>query len=158
MRVESSILAGSPARSLDGSRLTPQQQALAAQLRRTDQHVRAHEEAHLAASGGYARGGASFTFTTGPDGKLYATGGEVSIDVSPVAGDPRATIQKAETVRAAADAPADPSAQDRTVAAEAGQMEIAAQQELSLQQQAGVNGYGRSSVPPITGTLISLIG
>jgi hypothetical protein len=152
MRVASSL----PASSLDGSRLTPQQQAEAAQLRRTDQQVRAHEEAHLAASGGYARGGASFTFTTGPDGHLYATGGEVSIDVSPIANDPKATIQKAETVRAAAEAPADPSAQDYAVAAEAAQMEIEAQQELALAQHAGANGYTQSTTPA-AGSIISLI-
>jgi hypothetical protein len=157
MRVESSILAASPSGSLGTPRLTQQQQAVVAQLRHTDQRVRAHEQAHLAAAGGYATGGPSYTFATGPDGLQYAVGGEVSIDVSPISGDPKATIQKEETVRAAAEAPADPSAQDYAVAAEAGQMEIVAQQQLSLQQQAGTNGYSKSSAPA-TGTLISLIG
>jgi SprA-related family len=151
MRVDSSI----PASGL--RQLTQQQLAVAAQLRRTDQHVRAHEQAHLAASGGYAKGGPSFTFATGPDGQLYAVGGEVSIDTSPIVGDPKATIQKAETIRAAADAPADPSSQDRAVAAQATQMEIAAQQELSSLQQARANGYGASSAPAL-GQVISLIG
>ena len=53
----------------------------------------------------------------GPDGNRYAIGGEVSIDVAPVDGDPEATIAKMEIVKAAALAPAEPSAQDRKVAA-----------------------------------------
>ena len=45
--------------------------------------------------------------------------GEVSIDKSPVRGDPQATIEKMQQVRRAALAPAQPSGQDRQVAAEA---------------------------------------
>jgi len=51
------------------------------QLKIRDSEVRAHEQAHLAAAGQYARGGASFTFQKGPDGVSYAVGGEVGIDV-----------------------------------------------------------------------------
>jgi len=40
----------------------------------------------------------------GPDGKLYAVGGEVSLDDSPVSGDPGATVEKEKTVIAAAKA------------------------------------------------------
>ena len=67
-----------------------------------DREVRAHEQAHLAAAGRYAAGGASYQFTTGPDGRPYATGGEVPIDVSKVPGDPDATLVKAQAVRRAA--------------------------------------------------------
>ena len=88
-------------------------------LESIDNRVRAHEQAHLAAAGGIAKGGASFQTTTGPDGKQYAVGGEVSIDTSPVAGDPQATILKARQIRRAAQAPLEPSAQDRLVAASA---------------------------------------
>ncbi len=153
MRVQSSL----PTGGLDGLRLSQQQKAVATELRRTDQQVRAHEQAHLAAADGYANGGPSFTFTKGPDGQLYATAGEVPIDASPVGGDPEATIRKAETIRAAAQAPSDPSSQDRMVAAQAGQMEIQAQQELSRLQQETGNKYS-TSTPPVPGALISLIG
>jgi hypothetical protein len=50
--------------------------------------------------------------STGPDGKQYAVGGEVPIDLSPVSGNPQATVQKAETIQRAALAPADPSGPD----------------------------------------------
>jgi hypothetical protein len=83
------------------------------ELQNRDREVRNHEQAHIAASGGLSRGGASFSYQRGSDGKLYAVGGEVSIDTSPVPDNPQATIQKAQQIRAAALAPADPSAQDR---------------------------------------------
>ena len=67
--------------------------------------MRAHEAAHQAAGGQYA-GAMSFTYQRGPDGAQYAVGGEVPIDVSPVAGDPQATIEKMRVVRSAAMAPA----------------------------------------------------
>ena len=97
-------------------------QAQLAKLKATDRAVRAHEQAHISAAGGYAKGGASFSYTRGPDGKLYAVSGEVGIDASPVPGDPDATIRKAQIVRQAAMAPANPSGQDRSVAAAASQM------------------------------------
>ena len=65
------------------------------QLKARDQEVRVHEAAHLAAAGGFAQGGASYSYQTGPDGRRYAVGGEVSINTSAVPGDPEATIRKA---------------------------------------------------------------
>jgi len=99
-------------------------------LKNRDQEVRRHEQAHLAAAGGLATGGANFSYQTGPDGKRYAIGGEVNIDTSPVPGDPNATIRKAQQIRKAALAPADPSPQDRAVAASASAMEIKARRDL----------------------------
>jgi ribosomal protein L12E/L44/L45/RPP1/RPP2 len=52
-----------------------------------------------------------------------------------VSGNPEATIQKAKQIRAAALAPADPSTQDRAVAASASAMESQAQQELQKEEQ-----------------------
>ncbi len=101
-----------------------------AKLRKQDQEVRRHEQAHAAAAGGLAKGGATFSYQRGPDGKQYAVGGEVKIDTSPISGNPEATIRKAKQIRAAALAPADPSAQDRAVAASATALEARAQQEL----------------------------
>jgi len=118
--------------TVDG--LTPEERRIVAELRRIDRQVRAHEQAHLAAAGSLASG-VSFTFVTGPDGRQYAVAGEVRLDTSPVAGDPEATIEKAQQIRAAANAPANPSAQDRAVAAQATQMEIAARAELAAEER-----------------------
>ena len=96
--------------------------------------VRAHENAHKTVGGGLVRGGANFTYTAGPDGKVYATGGEVQIDISPIKDDPEATIQKMQQVRAAALAPADPSSQDRSVAALAQSIAANARAEASKQE------------------------
>ncbi|WP_243899102.1 putative metalloprotease CJM1_0395 family protein [Metapseudomonas otitidis] len=84
----------------------------------TDRKVRAHEQAHASVGGSYA-GAPSYDFERGPDGLDYAVSGEVSIDASPVANDPEATLVKMDIVQRAALAPADPSAQDRQVAARA---------------------------------------
>ena len=118
----------------DSNELTDADKQQIAQLKVRDAEVRAHEAAHLAAAGSYARGGASFEYQTGPDGKKYAIGGEVSIDSGPVSGDPGATIQKARQIRAAALAPASPSSQDQKVAAAASQMEADARMQLNREK------------------------
>jgi hypothetical protein len=111
------------------SELSEEERRILNELRARDAEVRAHEQAHIAAAGPYANGGPTFEFQTGPDGKQYAVGGEVSIDTSPVPGDPDATIRKAQVLKRAALAPRDPSAQDRKVAAQAAQLEAQARQE-----------------------------
>lgn len=115
-----------------------EEQALIQELSARDKEVRDHEQAHQAVGGQYA-GAMEFTYQRGPDGKRYTVGGEVSIDVSKVAGDPQATMNKANQVRRAALAPAEPSAQDRQVAALASQMYIEAQVELRELEQASAN-------------------
>lgn len=100
------------------------------ELKARDREVRAHEAAHQSVGGQYA-GSISYVYERGPDGAQYAVGGEVSIDTSPVRGDPEATIDKMRVVRAAALAPAEPSSQDRAVAAEAMQLMLQAQAERS---------------------------
>lgn len=116
-----------------------EQQKLA-ELKKRDAEVRAHEQAH-AAVGGSLAGAPSYQYERGPDGQQYAVGGEVPIDVSPVAGDPRATIDKMQQVRAAALAPAEPSGADRRIAAEAQQTLSQAQAEL-VQQMSPQRGSG----------------
>lgn len=110
--------------------ITDEQQRQVEELKKRDTEVKAHEAAHVAAGGQYVRGGASYTYQSGPDGKRYAVGGEVSIDVSPVSGDPAATVAKMRTIKRAAMAPANPSGADQAVAAAATSAEIKAQQEL----------------------------
>lgn len=91
--------------------------------------MRLHEQLHASVGGQYA-GAPSYEFETGPDGKQYAVGGEVQIDISPVPGDPRATIDKMQQVKAAALAPAEPSNADKAAAARADQHIRTAQAEL----------------------------
>ena len=98
--------------------LTPEEQKQVTDLKKQDREVKAHEAAHIAAGGAYVRGGATYSYQSGPDGKRYAVGGEVSIDTAPE-DDPNATIRKMQAVRSAALAPANPSGQDRSVAAAA---------------------------------------
>ena len=96
-----------------------------------DKEVRAHEQAHAAVGGQYA-GAPSYTYERGPNGVRYAVAGEVPIDVGAEA-TPEETIRKAQIVRRAALAPAEPSPQDRRVAAQASQLEAGARQELAVQ-------------------------
>ncbi len=130
------------------------EQAEIAKLRKRDQEVRTHEQAHMSAAGGLVRGGATFSYQRGPDGKQYAVGGEVNIDTSPVAGNPEATIQKAQKIRAAALAPANPSAQDRAVAASAATLEAQAQQELKKNEEEALST--ESSAAASISSLINL--
>ncbi|WP_395338720.1 putative metalloprotease CJM1_0395 family protein [Ningiella sp. W23] len=114
------------------------------ELKDRDREVRLHEQAHAAVGGQYA-GAPSYDFETGPDGKQYAVGGEVSIDVSE-ANKPEDTIDKMQVVRAAALAPAEPSPQDFKVAAEAQQKEQAARAEVAKQAvEKDTNDPGTSS-------------
>jgi len=110
-------------------------------LKKRDREVRMHEQAHLSAAGGIAISGASFQFVVGPDGQRYAVGGEVSIDTSEVTSDPAATLRKAETIRRAALAPAQPSSQDYSVASAAAAMANKASAEL-LRNQDELNPRG----------------
>ncbi|MYM95617.1 putative metalloprotease CJM1_0395 family protein [Duganella vulcania] len=125
--------------------LTPEALALVSQLKARDTEVRQHEQAHLATAGGLATSGASYTYQRGPNGVDYAIGGEVHIDTSP-GRTPQETIERARTIEAAALAPADPSGADRSVAAQAQQMELQARAELATQQveqaAARLNGSG----------------
>jgi hypothetical protein len=107
----------------------PQVQAQITQLKSIEEKVKAHEAAHKAA-GGAMTGPVSYSFTRGPDGKNYITGGEVPISVTP-GKTPQETISRMQQVIQAALAPADPSPQDRAVAGQA-----AAQQQESRQQLA----------------------
>jgi len=103
-------------------------------LKQRDREVRAHEQAHISAGGSLVRGGPTFEYQYGPDGKKYAIGGHVNIDTSP-GNTPEETIQKAERIANAALAAGDPSGQDRAVASSASKMKLDAQRELQLEKQ-----------------------
>ncbi|MBC6907226.1 catalase [Saccharophagus sp. K07] len=98
-----------------------------------DREVRAHEQAHMAVGGQYA-GAAVYEFERGPNGVNYAVAGEVPISTSEEA-TPEATLRKAQIIRRAALAPAEPSPQDRQVAAMAMRMEVEARAEIARARQ-----------------------
>ncbi len=154
------------ARNSDGSRegasrpgdLTKDEEEEVTRLEQRDADVRAHENAHKAAAGRYARGGPSYEYERGPDGRRYAVGGEVQIDTAPIPNDPDATIQKMQQVRRAALAPAEPSPQDRRVASEATQQEMSARQEkFSVEREERASkratAYGQPAERPVGGSL-----
>lgn len=122
---------------VNASGLTDEEEAYVRELQAIDREVRSHEAAHAATGGAYA-GRPSYEYVTGPDGVRYAVSGAVQIDVAPVAGDPEATIRKLEVVRRSALAPAQPSGQDRAVAAqaEAGIREARAEQQAQRAEEA----------------------
>lgn len=127
--------------------LTSEERAEVEGLKRRDQEVRTHEQAHSAAGGPYT-GQPSFQFERGPDGRFYAVSGEVKIDTSEIPGNPAATIRKMEAVKRAALAPAQPSAQDRQVAAEAARKAQEARRELQETKEADPTAAGPSAPTP----------
>lgn len=119
------------------------------ELQATDREVRSHEAAHKAAAGRYG-GAVSLDYQTGPDGERYAVGGEVGIDISGESTS-AATIAKMQQVRAAAMAPANPSAQDRAVAAAADAKSTQAARELQSEKAAGSKDGAETASPDGTG-------
>ena len=125
--------------------LTEEEQQEVEELEARDEEVRVHEQAHASVGGQYA-GSPSYSYEQGPDGKRYITDGEVQIDVSPIANDPQATIEKMKQVYRAALAPAEPSAADRSVASEAQQQIAEATAELANTNQGNEDSTSPSSV------------
>ncbi len=124
-----------------GRQLTLEEQAEVARLAARDREVRVHEAQHMAAAGGMASG-LQYDYEMGPDGKMYAVGGRVRITVTP-GSTPEETLAKARQLRSAANATGDPSGQDLTVAARAGQMEARALQQITqkkAQQEQATSG------------------
>ncbi len=136
--------------------LSDDERAVIEQLKKVDQEVRAHEQAHKNAGGKFA-GAASFGFEVGPDGKQYAVSGEVPIDIAPVEGNPEATIAKMNTVAAAALAPAKPSGQDRQVAAQAAAIRAEAQSELIRESRLELSGENDDSSQDVNPLNISAL-
>jgi hypothetical protein len=140
--------AGASSGASAGQRLTPADRRQIEKLQSIDRNVRDHEAAHLRAGAGLVTSGPSYSYTYGPDGKRYAVGGEVGIDVAPT-GKPQDDIDKARRIEAAALAPADPSDQDLAVASSARQMALRAQAELTAQRQQTqvAQAYGTTARP-----------
>lgn len=148
------ILASRPEKSSSSDKqLTEEEQKQIDELKARDREVKTHEQAHIAAGGSYVKGGATYDYQTGPDGKQYAVGGSVNIDTSPVDGDPEATIAKAQVVIKAALAPAEPSGQDQKVASATRQMMNEARKELTSQNNAEINADTNTDTENKTGTV-----
>ncbi len=129
----------SKARGADGEELTESEEKQVRELKKRDAEVKAHEQAHATVGGSYASA-PSYEYTVGPDGKRYATSGEVQIDASPVRDNPEATIRKMDIVIRAALAPAEPSSQDLQVAKQAQATRAQAQSELLKKRQEEQSG------------------
>lgn len=114
-------------------KLSEDEERLVRDLASRDSEVRAHEAAHQAAGGGMV-GAASYTYQQGPDGKMYAIGGEVSVSMK-AGSTPEETIANAKQIAIAAMAAGNPSPQDFAVASSARVMEMKAQQQLAREQQ-----------------------
>ncbi len=112
----------------DGKSLEdPQVQQQIDRLKSIEEKVKAHEAAHKAVGGNLASS-ATYSYTEGPDGRSYITGGEVQIDMSS-GKTPEETVSRMQQVIRAALAPSDPSGQDRAVAAQAATIMAQAQQQ-----------------------------
>lgn len=129
-----------------GKQLTAEEMAEVAKLAARDREVRIHEAQHAAAAGGMASG-VQYDYEMGPDGKMYAVGGKVRMTVTP-GQTPEETLAKARQLRAAANAPADPSGQDLAVAARASQMEAEALQKIARRQTEHGSRIPGSHLPP----------
>ena len=114
--------------------LSLEEQRIVSELQAADTNVRAHEAAHMAAGGGLTSP-ASYTYERGPDNKMYAVAGEVGISTGE-GNTPQESLNKAQTIRRAALAPADPSPQDLKVAAQAASMEMNARAEIMQEKMA----------------------
>jgi hypothetical protein len=124
-----------------------------AELEQTEREVIAHENAHKAAAGRFG-GPVRYTYTTGPDGKRYISGGEVPIH-TPATDDPEEALRNARQVMNAALAPGDPSSQDIAAAASASAKAASARARLVSEKsgsspvsaEKAVGGY-RGSLSP----------
>lgn len=115
-------------------RFTEQELATLRKLKARDLEVRTHEQAHQAVGGRYASA-PTYEYERGPDGTNYAVSGEVAIQLPNQSASAQEVIRQADQVIRAALAPAEPSAQDRQVAAQATQAKVEATQRLQEEQQ-----------------------
>lgn len=129
----------------DSTELTSDEKAQLSELKAADTRVKAHEAAHQ--SGPAASGGASYTYKKGPDGVMYAVGGEVPVRIQ-TGSTPQESIMNLQGVIATALAPADPSPQDVSIASKARVMMMKAQQELAAEIQEKMrnsSGYSQNA-------------
>ena len=134
--------------------LSREEQRIVSELQAADTNVRAHEAAHMAAGGGLTSP-ASYTYERGPDNKMYAVAGEVGISTSE-GNTPQESLNKAQTIRRAALAPADPSPQDLKVAAQAASMEMSARAQI-MQEKMAQNSQNTNNSNKTSGDAVNSV-
>lgn len=85
-------------------------------FKNSDSQIRTHEQAH--AANGNTTTPISYKYQVGPDGKLYAVGGEVHLDTS-LPKDPKAAAFKLTQIQKASSAPSQMSGADSHIAIQA---------------------------------------
>ena len=135
--------------------LSLEEQRIVTELQAADTNVRAHEAAHMAAGGGLTSP-ASYTYERGPDNKMYAVAGEVGISTGE-GNTPQESLNKAQTIRRAALAPADPSPQDLKVAAQAASMEMSARAQI-MQEKMVQNSQNTNNSNETSGDAVNSVG
>lgn len=121
-----------PPKTQDPHTLSDAEKKEVEHLKKRDLEVKNHERAHAAIGGRFA-GAPNYQYETGPNGIRYAIDGEVPIDLTEIANDPQATIDKMNQVYRAALAPLEPSSEDRSIASEAQRSISSAKAELTKQ-------------------------
>lgn len=81
-------------------------------FKQIDQNIRSHEQSHAAGSSYSST--PKYNYAQGPDGKLYAVGGEVRLDTS-MPQDKKAALNKLEEISNASNAPHDVSSADANI-------------------------------------------
>lgn len=109
-------------------------------LKMIENEVIAHEQAHKSAGGSIA-GAASYSYSIGPDGKRYITGGEVSLR-TPATDDKEQKVNLLNRVKQAALAPAQPSSQDIRVAAGASAEQVSL--NAAIQKEKALQAYDKT--------------
>ncbi len=84
-------------------------------FKQSDAQVRTHEQIH--ASIGHTTTPISYNYQQGPDGKMYAVGGNVRFDTS-IPDDPKAAAFKLDQLHKAASGVSDASGADNTIASQ----------------------------------------
>ena len=135
--------------------LSLEEQRMVTELQAADTNVRAHEAAHMAAGGGLTSP-ASYTYERGTDNKMYAVAGEVGISTGE-GNTPQESLNKAQTIRRAALAPADPSPQDLKVAAQAASMEMSARAQI-MQEKMAQNSQNSNNSNETSGDAVNSVG
>ena len=138
-----SISSESRSKASSQAELTKEERASVQKLKARDGEVKAHEHAHQRAAGHLRTSGPTYTYERGPDGQRYAVGGEVRVMIGR-GKTPEETLKNAEAGLRAALAPAQPSGQDRAVAAKATTLAMEARAEISRKSA----GDGEPGVQP----------
>jgi len=129
-------------KQLKTKELSREEQQAIRDLQVRDRQVRAHEQAHVAASGRIAVSAPQYEFETGPDDRQYAVGGRVNYTM-PAARCPEDKLLLAQQLKRMAMAPADPSPKDRATAAKASGKEARARQEMREEEAEALNETSR---------------